>query len=269
MTLMPKLNTMLFLALLGLLNTQAVQSASFDALFESKALVESKDGNQQLENLTQRLELGDSASGKFTQYRQLKVLKKPLVSQGLFAFDTKQGLIWQQTQPFSSSLILKDDELIQVDSSGHRQMIKASESQGAGALAETMPTLLKALLSGNISALNQQFTLYLVQSSPDTSASDIANSWQLGLVPKDPLMHKVIPQMVLEGDAQLTSLTLLSGNGDTSRIEFEQINSEPLSEEMQQLLSPHPSVDQADNPESHHAIPKPLLKHDLSKSYDR
>lgn len=269
MTLMSKLNAILLLALLSLLNTQTVQSASFDALFELKTLVESKDGNQQLENLTQRLELGDSVSGKFTQYRQLKVLKKPLVSHGQFAFDAKQGLIWQQTQPFSSSLILKDDELIQVDSSGHRQMIKASESQGAGALAETMPTLLKALLSGNISALTEQFSLYLVHNTPDKSSLDNIHRWQLGLVPKDPLMLKVIPQMVLEGDAQLSSLTLLSGNGDTSRIEFEQISSEPLSEEMQQLISPHPSVDQADNPESHHAIPEPLLKHDLSKSYDR
>ena len=269
MTLVSTLNAILLVGLLSLLNTQTVQSASFEALFEPSAQLESTEDNQRLEKLTQRLELGDNASGKFTQYRQLKVLKKPLVSHGQFAFDSQLGLVWQQTKPFSSSLILKEGELIQVDSSGHRQVTKASESQGAGALAETMPTLMKALLSGNINALSQQFTLYLVQSSPDTSASEIANSWQLGLVPKDPLMHKVIPQMVLEGDAQLTSLTLLSGNGDTSRIEFEQISSEPLSEEMQQLISPHLTVVPTEDTESHHAISEPLLRHDQSSSHDR
>jgi hypothetical protein len=257
MTFVLKLNAILFLSLLSLLSAQTVQSASFDTLFESKALFESKTKIQQLEKLTERLDLGDYASGNFTQYRQLKVLKKPLVSHGRFAFDATLGLIWQQIKPFPSSLILTDGELIQIDSSGHRQVTKASESQGASALAETMPTLLKALLSGKISALDEQFNLYFMQINPGTSSSELASSWQLGLVPKDPLMRKVIPQMVLEGEAQLTSLTLLSGNGDTSRIEFEQISSAPLSEEMQQLISPHPTVVQTDSPASQHGIPEP------------
>ena len=248
--------TILLSALIVSLCAQTVQSASFDALFESIA------DSQQLENLTKHLDLGDSASGNFTQYRQLKVLKKPLVSHGRFAFDAEQGLVWQQTKPFPSSLILLEGELIQIDSSGHRQVTKASESQGAGAFAETMPKLMKALLSGKISALNEQFTLYLIQDTPKSGriSSEDSSHWQLGLVPKDPLMLKVIPQMVLEGDAQLTRLTLLSGNGDSSRIEFEQINSEPLDEEMQQLISPQPAVVQAEMPTSQSAIPEPKPK---------
>ncbi|ACA88854.1 outer membrane lipoprotein carrier protein LolA [Shewanella woodyi] len=250
-----KLNTTLLITLLAVLCVQTVQSASFDALFESRA------DNQQLEKLTDRLELGENAQGKFTQYRQLKVLKKPLISHGQFAFDSSLGLVWQQTRPFPSTLVLKDGELIQIDSSGNRQITKASESQGAGALAETMPKLLKALLSGEITALNDQFNLYLIHSKESTTSSSLqVNGWQLGLVPKDPLMLKVIPQMVLQGENQLRSLTLLSSNGDTSRIEFEQINSDPLDEEMKQLISPQSVMEQAKPLASQDGLPEPKPK---------
>ncbi|QFU24830.1 outer membrane lipoprotein carrier protein LolA [Shewanella eurypsychrophilus] len=201
------------------------QTANFEALFQSEV------NNHQIKPISDRLELGEHARGKFTQYRQLKVLKKPLVSHGSFIFDAQLGLAWKQERPFKSTLILKDNELIQIDSSGELHVSKASDNRGAGALAQTLPLLLKALLSGELETLDKHFHFYLLASSANAP-------WMIGLKPKDPLLLKAIPQLVLEGDEQVTALTLLSTNGDSSKIEFEEIDNQALSIEEQQQLSP-------------------------------
>ncbi len=206
-------------------STQATQTAQLDELFQSEV------NNLQLKPITERLQLGEHARGFFTQYRTLKVLKKPLVSHGRFIFDSQLGLAWKQERPFKSTLLLKDDELIQIDSSGEIQSSKASENQGAGALAQTLPILLKALLRGELETLDNHFHFYLLPSS-------VTTPWTIGLIPKDPLLLKAIPQLVLEGDTQISALTLLSSNGDSSRIEFEEIDNQPLSVTEQQELSP-------------------------------
>lgn len=204
---------------------ETTQTAQFEALFQSEV------NNQQLKPITEQLTLGEHARGQFTQYRHLKVLKKPLVSHGSFIFDSELGLAWKQERPFKSTLLLKGDELIQIDSSGQQQVSKANENQGAGALAQTLPILLKALLSGELDTLTTHFHFYM-------QASSVSSPWTIGLKPKDPLLIKAIPQLVLEGDEQISALTLLSGNGDSSRIEFEQITNQPLSAIEQQELLP-------------------------------
>lgn len=203
----------------------SAQAAKFAALFQSEV------NNQQIEKLSKRLALSQHAKGKFTQYRSLKVLKKPLISKGSFIFDAQLGLVWSQETPFKSTLILKDDALIQIDSSGKQQVSQTRGNQGAGALAQTLPTLLKALLGGELQTLDEHFNFYLLAADPQAP-------WTLGLIPKDPLMLKAIPQMILEGTEQISALTLVSANGDTSRIEFEEINNGPLAEAELELLSP-------------------------------
>lgn len=84
--------------------------------------------NAALLALSQKLNLGETVRGHFVQSRQLKVLKKPLVSQGQFVFDKAQGLIWQQLSPFESLLILKDKQLIQKDSQGRVQISQDRKS---------------------------------------------------------------------------------------------------------------------------------------------
>lgn len=223
---------LLLLLSLSILNCHASQSTSYDALFETIA------DNERLQALADRLMIGESASGSFTQYRTLKVLKKPLISHGRFIFDYRLGLVWQQTHPFETTLILKDGELIQIDSKGRKQVSQAGSGQGAANIAQTMPKLLSALLSGNLSDLSEHFNLYLqADDTRNEPRTDETAHWQLGLIPKDPLLIKAIPQMVLEGETQVSALTLLSNNGDSSRIEFEQISKAPLSQEQRQLLS--------------------------------
>lgn len=173
-----------------------------------------------LKDLSAQLHFGTSASGDFTQYRQLKVLKKPLVSHGYFLFDQHKGLVWQQLRPFKSSLILKDKQLIQVDSQGHIQIQNAGNIPAASALENIMPSLLNAMLTGDIKQLEQDFTISFLQAK---------TQWQLGLIPKDPLVVKVLPKMIIEGNTNISQLILFSPNGDSSKIVFNNIQNRALT----------------------------------------
>ncbi|NMH66305.1 outer membrane lipoprotein carrier protein LolA [Shewanella salipaludis] len=184
--------------------------------------------------LSQRLQLPDTVRGEFSQARHLKVLKRPLLSRGEFIFDRAQGLVWQQTHPFDTLLILKDKQLIQRDSQGKLQVSDATQAQGAGAISQLLPQLMLAILSGDIQALSGHFSLYLQHPEAATAAETEAEpipGWRLGLIPRDPLVAKAIAAMVLEGDKQLDALTLLSDNGDLSRIEFSAQRAGPLAED--------------------------------------
>lgn len=196
-----------------------------DALFSHPAT------QSALKELRTQLHFGTSASGDFTQYRQLKALKKPLVSHGYFLFDQHKGLVWQQVRPFKSSLILKDKQLIQVDSQGHIQVQNTGNIPAASALENIMPSLLTAMLTGDIKQLEQDFGISFLQQK---------TQWQLGLIPKDPLVSKILPKMIIEGNTSISQLILFSPNGDSSKIIFSNIQNRALT--TAELNAFHPAL---------------------------
>ncbi|MCS6192797.1 outer membrane lipoprotein carrier protein LolA [Shewanella baltica] len=221
----------LFLCLAFALISLPLKAETLAAPGAYQTLFSQSADTAQLVALSQKLNLGETVRGHFVQSRQLKVLKKPLISQGQFIFDQTQGLIWQQIKPFESLLILKDKQLIQRDSQGRVQVSKADASASAAAMGDLLPSLVRAMLGGDISGLSENFELHFLitdRLSPD-------GQWQLGLTPKDPLMKKAIANMVLEGSDVLQSLVLLSAAPnvtpqDMTRIDFSALSQGTLSE---------------------------------------
>lgn len=218
---------------------QADTHTDYSELFQHEA------SSAELTRLTTQLSPSAQAKGNFSQYRYLKVLKKPLVSQGEFVFAKDLGMIWQQNTPFASTLILKDKQLIQIDSQGNININNAEQAGSGNQMSELMPKLLNALLSGDIKQLEQYFTLSL-QLAPNTEGQ-ATQQWQLGLKPTDPLLEKAIPQMVLAGDEQIQTLVLFSRNGDRSRIELSAIDESPLTAADKQRFSPAPLPEASPN----------------------
>ncbi|WP_417764429.1 LolA family protein [Shewanella chilikensis] len=190
------------------------EAQAFDKLFASAAT------EQALQQLSTKMALSDSSRGQFEQVRWLRVLKQPLRSSGEFLFQRELGMLWQQQTPFGNLLLLKQGELIQQDSQGKLSVTKADT--GPAAMAEMLPRMMQSLLSGDIQALSQGFELYLL--------NDQAGHWQLGLKAKEQTMAALLPQMVLEGNKDLESLTLLAKNGDISQIFFSELDKSPLND---------------------------------------
>lgn len=208
-------------------------SASFgaDSQTDFSALFSQQASSAELEQLTQRLSPSPQAKGLFTQYRYLKVLKKPLVSHGNFVFSKQLGIVWQQQSPFSSTLILQAGKLTQIDSQGQIQ-VTAQQPASASQLSQLMPTLLNALLSGDLQTLQQHFKLSI------HSATNSNPQWQLGLIPIDPMVQKAMPRLVLTGEQKIQTLTLFSDNQDRSRIEFSKLVELPLTAQDKARFSP-------------------------------
>ncbi|TVL48809.1 hypothetical protein AYI98_10230 [Shewanella algae] len=190
------------------------EAQAFDKLFANPAT------EQALQQLSTKMALSDSSRGQFEQVRWLRVLKQPLRSSGEFLFQRELGMLWQQQTPFGNLLLLKQGELIQQDSQGKLSVTKADA--GPAAVAEMLPRMMQSLLSGDIQALSQGFELYLL--------NDQAGHWQLGLKAKEQTMAALLPQMVLEGNKDLESLTLLAKNGDISQIFFSELDKSPLND---------------------------------------
>ncbi|MBO2689783.1 LolA family protein [Shewanella algae] len=190
------------------------EAQAFDKLFARAAT------EQALQQLSTKMALSDSSRGQFEQVRWLRVLKQPLRSSGEFLFQRELGMLWQQQTPFGNLLLLKQGELIQQDSQGKLSVTKANA--GPAAVAEMLPRMMQSLLSGDIQALSQGFELYLL--------NDQAGHWQLGLKAKEQTMAALLPQMVLEGNQDLESLTLLAKNGDISQIFFSELDKSPLND---------------------------------------
>ncbi|MCH1931072.1 outer membrane lipoprotein carrier protein LolA [Shewanella sp. A25] len=204
------------------LQAQAKTEASqYQALFNQGA------DNAALLALSKKLNLGETVRGQFVQSRQLKVLKKPLVSRGQFIFDKEKGLIWQQLAPFESLLMLKDKQLIQRDSQGRVQVSQSDANAGAAAMGDLLPNLVRAMLSGDVSGLAQNFELHLLTLDE--------KQWQLGLTPKDATVKKAIANMVLAGSDKVESLVLMSSEPsvtvqDLTRIDFSELIQGALNE---------------------------------------
>lgn len=204
----------------------ADNQTDFTTLFSQQA------SSAELEQLTQQLSPSPQAKGLFTQYRYLKVLKKPLLSHGNFVFSKQLGIVWQQQSPFSSTLILQAGKLTQIDSQGQIQVTQAQQSASTSQLSQLMPTLLNALLSGDLQTLQQHFKLSI------HSATSNNPQWQLGLTPIDPMVQKAMPRLVLSGETHIQTLILFSDNQDRSRIEFSELVEQPLTEQDKARFSP-------------------------------
>ncbi|MFB2656411.1 outer membrane lipoprotein carrier protein LolA [Shewanella xiamenensis] len=220
--------------LLGSVQAQDLATPNLTEASQYQPLFNQGADNAALLALSQKLNLGETVRGHFVQSRQLKVLKKPLISQGQFVFDKDQGLIWQQLTPFESLLILKDKQLIQRDSQGRVQVSSADASASAAAMGDLLPSLVSAMLGGDISGLSNHFELHFLAQK--TLTNELAKeNWQLGLTPKDPLMKKAIANMVLEGSDTLHALVLLSAAPsvspqDITRIDFRELRQGKLSD---------------------------------------
>ncbi|WP_351008536.1 outer membrane lipoprotein carrier protein LolA [Shewanella sp. S1-58-MNA-CIBAN-0166] len=206
------------------------QLADIQTLYTQPASTEA------LSALAQQLNLQLDTRGQFVQLRHLRVLKKPLLSQGQFIFSPTQGLVWQQQRPFNTLMVLKDQQLIQQNSQGKIQHFSAGAN--GNPIAQQLPRLLQAIMAGDIDALSADFNLFMPAAQP---ANQPANrSWQLGLQAKDPQVQSSMGNITLSGDTLIRSLIMTSNQADVrdyTQIQFTQTQQGQLSEAELALFS--------------------------------
>lgn len=153
-----------------------------------------------LAEVAARLEKTEITQGGFKQEKRLKVLKKPLISTGVFTYHQSKGVIWKTLTPVPSLLLVNEKRLL--------------TAQGEQVVPIAFGKVFAAMLGGDLSQLTEGFEI---------TGDNQKNSWQLQLKPRDELLKKIIAGMRLSGDKAVRVLEISEANGAASRIEFNQI----------------------------------------------
>ncbi len=187
-----KLTVIRVILLSGIMSLFSLHAAANEDLFSHPV------DKSALLTLSQSFSHGQPLVASFTQQRKLAILKRPLISRGNVIFSPEHGVVWQQIKPFSNTLILQSTGLTQIDSQG--KATKMAMKSGAG-LAELMPKMMRAIFSGNIAQLQQEFELFY-QFNHDEK------QWQLGMTPKLDVISKAFSKIVITGENDKSSYAI-------------------------------------------------------------
>ncbi|MCL2297944.1 MAG: outer membrane lipoprotein carrier protein LolA [Proteobacteria bacterium] len=157
-----------------------------------------------------RLAVDTVIRGDFTQTRQLAGVKKPLVANGSFVVEKKQGVLWRTLTPFPQTTRITQGEILQKDGDRVLMSLRADQEPAVNAISR----VLFSLFAGDVSALADYF---------DYTGKIDSNGWQLSFTPREAGLRAVIGAMSLEGDRVVRLVTLTSAAGDVTRIAFSHV----------------------------------------------
>lgn len=172
-------------------------------------------------DLVALLQKNTSQQGEFTQQRFLKSLDKPITTGGRFVLLTKKGLLWQMKKPFVNNLLVKPSGIMQWNGQSWVANENVAQSQQVG--------LFLGLLSGDISAIESQFSLNLTGTE---------ENWTLQLMPSSLLMKQIFDSIKIRGGETVKEIELNEKQGDRTLIRFDQIEiNQPLDDFSQSALN--------------------------------
>lgn len=161
-----------------------------------------------LDELQQRFNHLPIQRAEFQQERTIKGLSQPLRSSGHVLISHQYGLIWQQTTPFSLSLILTKDRMSQHIPGQQPQVITAESNPQMFRFNH----LLTALFSADYQLLEENFSINF-QSIDNTQ-------WKIILIPNKPPLDKLFSRFELTGNNFVEAINIDDKQGDKTVIHF-------------------------------------------------
>lgn len=158
------------------------------------------------QQLMTRLQQPQTIQGEFTQQRFLSAMNKPITTHGQFILLKNKGLLWQMRMPFVSDLRVTDKGIAQWN--GAQWIL----NDGVGQAQQV--SLFLGLLSGDMSALSEQFDIVL---------NGTAQDWRLSLIPSGLLMKRIFRRIEIRGADTVEGIELNEAQGDRTLIRFEHI----------------------------------------------
>jgi hypothetical protein len=148
--------------------------------------------------------------GRFDQSKQLVGLKKPVTSNGRFCVLADKGVLWRSLQPFSTTVKLTRDQIIQMQ--GERVTLRLDAEREPA--VQMIHNVLFALLAGDLAPLEKLFVI----------EGDVhEKTWSVTLKAREPGLAKVLERIALEGGLFVKSITISEASGDLTKIVFSAI----------------------------------------------
>jgi outer membrane lipoprotein-sorting protein len=148
-----------------------------------------------------------SVQADFSQEKHLKILARPLVSRGVFAFQAPQSLRWEYRSPLRSIMLMHDGRI--------KKLIERDGSlqQDSGAGVDAMQVILQEISSW----LDGRFTDNPMFATSRTDARTVV------LTPKDEGLSVMISRIELrlgQQEGVMDSVTIFEGEDAFTRLTF-------------------------------------------------
>lgn len=148
-------------------------------------------------------------AGEYQQHKTLVGMDKPLITDGSFAFNCNQGLIWHTQSPITETIIYKaqgDHVIMRAD--GSAQVLDSRAQRALG-------KILNNLIGGNSDYLQQTFSI-LEKNSAEKDSKDKENS--IELTPKNKQMQKFLHSLSITPQTDSVKITLQLAEQETVTI---------------------------------------------------
>ncbi len=176
-------------------------------------------------DLTTQLSQPQELRAHFSQERTLTGFSRSLKAQGTLLVSRDHGILWRQSTPFAQDVVIDERGILVGNATGLKTMSKADNPQ-----LQAFAQMLQALFAGDLSALEQFFTLEL-KGEPD--------KWQLTLTPTQEPINLIFSAIELEGAQYVNHVTLKDRAGDSTKIQFTEHQTKPsaLTSDEEQLFA--------------------------------
>ncbi|MFZ9036079.1 MAG: LolA family protein [Francisellaceae bacterium] len=135
---------------------------------------------------------------------------RPLVSKGHFRLSKSKGLLWVQTEPFTSILKVDKDEISQSIEGGVPTIITKEEQL----MVFSFSNLFMSVFKGNTKAIEHYFTL---------TFSGNVQGWMIRLKPESSPLNKAIDAIEMTGSTHIKTITIYESGGNYMNIELSDI----------------------------------------------
>ena len=152
----------------------------------------------------------DNITGSFTQTRFMKLLSKPLKSNGRFELSKAHGLKWLQQKPFQSTLIVTNDSIEQ-SIEGKTAVVITKKEQP---IVFSFTTIFLSIFKGNVDALKQYFKIYFMKDG---------EIWYIALSPLGAPLDKAIQSIEMTGTKYASRIIVKETQGNQMLIEFSDV----------------------------------------------
>jgi hypothetical protein len=181
------------------------------ALCSANVVADANADRELLAKVSARLAADVAVDQHFTQEKQLRVLKRPIRTEGTMLYRRDRGVCWNTEKPVLSTLVLGEQQLRQING-GEELVLKAQQQPALFGFTR----LFFAALSGQVEQLSEHFQ---VQVGGDEQ------HWSLDLTPRDALLQKFIEHMQLSGGARVEHVVVQGRDNDRTDIVFSPLDS--------------------------------------------
>ena len=194
-------------------------------LLLSLSLMSNASAELTLTQLTAQLSTPQELRAHFAQERIMTGFSRTLKAEGTLLISRDHGILWRQNTPFAQNVVI-DERGILVDTGSGLKALSSAQNPQLLSFAQ----MLKSLFAGDLSALEQYFTLAL---------SGTAQSWQLTLTPSHEPINLIFHNIELQGSSYVEQVTLNDKAGDSTHIVFSEFDPtiKPLSATEAQLFA--------------------------------